>query len=106
MPKNDDPYIRLNGIQGDSLEDYSTVFAEIQKILKKDVPQYDPQHMYIEKQSFHPDDWYLWSVAARKRSDPDKYGVWTANLSLSGLYNGHYDVPVTEVTGFLNEKRR
>lgn len=53
---------------------------------------YDLSTVYVEKQSFHPDDWYLWSVAACVVPDgrPAEWACWTLNLSTGSLNGGHY----------------
>lgn len=52
---------------------------------------YLPETVYVEKQSFHPDDWYLWSVAACRDSDQGRvWDCWTLNLTTGGMNGGHY----------------
>ena len=53
-------------------------------------PAYSPALIRVEKQSEHPDDWYLWTVLAVKNDGT--YTVWTMNLSTGGLCHGHYDI--------------
>lgn len=73
--------------------------------------EFDPDSIYVERVSFHPDDWYLWTAAARKRdeyvlkSQPGPWAVWTLNLSLQGLFHGHYDLNTAQLRDCLIEKK-
>lgn len=62
------------------------------KYLVSRVGPYDMKTVYAERQSMHPDDWYLWTVAAF-REDTREWSVWSMNLSLGGLNGGVYGIP-------------
>ncbi len=64
--------------------------AAARKMVAAVSPIYDLDSIHVEKQSEHPDDWYLWTVLAR--STRGKYAVWSMNLSTGGLFYGHYDI--------------
>ena len=59
------------------------------------VGRYDPRTITVERQSLHPDDWYLWSVAACHESTHE-WSAWTLNLSIGGLHGGHYNMKSTK----------
>ena len=68
-----------------------SALAMARKLAAAVSPAYSPALIRVEKQSEHPDDWYLWTVVAVK--DGGTYTVWTMNLSTGSLCHGHYDIP-------------
>ena len=67
-----------------------SALAMAKKLVSAISPAYVPAAVRVEKQSEHPDDWYLWTVLAGKTDGT--YTVWTMNLSTGGLCHGHYDI--------------
>lgn len=68
---------------------------------------YDTEHIHVERQSVLDDDWYLYTVCAKRASktgDQEIYGVWTMNMSIGGLHNGHYDLTATEANKTIKNK--
>ncbi|MCM1296333.1 MAG: hypothetical protein NC311_12410, partial [Muribaculaceae bacterium] len=55
------------------------------------VGPYDPLSAIVERQSVHPDDWYLWTAAGYNEA-AKAWSVWTMNLSLGGLQGGVYGI--------------
>lgn len=69
-------------------------------------PTYMPDTIYVEKQSFHPDDWYLWSVAACRDSDEGRvWDCWTLNLTTGGMNGGHYGLTIEGLKNALVSKK-
>ena len=64
---------------------------------------YDEKTVYVEKQSFHPDDWYLWAVVAQRLDG--SYDVWTLNLTTGSMAYGHYCLNNTGVRQVLAMKK-
>ena len=62
------------------------------RILISRVGPYDVKTVYVERQSVHPEDWYLWTVAAYHETK-HTWSVWTMNLATGGLNGGFYDIP-------------
>lgn len=71
------------------------------------VTPYDHSTVRVERQSEHEYDWYLYSAVAKTYPGykNDTYAVWTLNLSLGGLHNGHYDLDALKINEVLNYKR-
>lgn len=69
-------------------------------------PAYLAETVYVEKQSFHPDDWYLWSVAACRDSDGGRvWDCWTLNLTTGGMNGGHYGLSFEGLKDVLASKK-
>lgn len=69
---------------------------------------YDTKDITIEPVSHQDGDWYLWIAAAKRLKSPGdkvRYAVWTLNVSLAGLYHGHYDIPRSALDQVFAEKR-
>lgn len=68
---------------------------------------YDASTVYVEKQSFHPDDWYLWSVAACATRDgrAPEWACWTLNLSTGAMNGGHYGLSCQDLKAALAAKK-
>lgn len=71
------------------------------------IRQYLDSTLYAEKQSFHPDDWYLWSVAACRALADGGYAwdCWTLNLTTGGLNGGHYGLSCSGLRDALASKK-
>ena len=63
--------------------------------------------LYAEKQSFHPDDWYLWSVAACRETPEGEHvwDCWTLNLTTGSMNGGHYGLSCTGLRDVLATKK-
>lgn len=67
---------------------------------------YLPETVYVEKQSFHPEDWYLWSVAAcREYGNGRAWDCWTLNLTTGGMNGGHYGLSLEGLRNALAAKK-
>lgn len=118
-PNKSEPMDLLTATRPDALTPFRTHIRDcllIKQILERRMPQYDPDSIYIERQSFHPDDWYLYTVIAKKRpveplvtpalSQPeDTYAIWTVNLTSMDLCHGHYDLKGRDLIPTLLKKR-
>lgn len=62
--------------------------------------------VYVERQSLHADDWYLWSVAACRDSDQGRvWDCWTLNLTTGGMNGGHYGLSYEGLKSALAAKK-
>ena len=67
---------------------------------------YLPETVYVEKQSHHPDDWYLWSVAAcREEGTGRVWDCWTLNLTTGGMSGGRYGLNCEGLRNALASKK-
>lgn len=67
---------------------------------------YLPETVYVEKQSFHPDDWYLWSVAACRDEGASRvWDCWTLNLTTGAMNGGHYGLSNEDLRKALAVKK-
>lgn len=76
---------------------------EIEKI-----GRYELDSVYVEKQSFHPDDWYLWSVAACQIQEDGAarvWSCWTLNLTTGSMNGGHYGLSGQDLKTVLATKK-
>ena len=70
------------------------VKMQVYLYFKENLPRYTI--LDIRRQSYHPDDDYLYMVSAQK--DDGTYTVWTCwNQSIKSLNCGHYDLPDEKV---------
>lgn len=70
------------------------------------IQKYLPETVYVEKQSFYPDDWYLWSVAARRDDGQgEPWDCWTLNLTTGSLNGGHYGLGCEALRSVLAMKK-
>ena len=65
---------------------------------------YDTSRIYIERQSVHEDDWYLYTLCAKK-TKAGTFSVWTLNIESGGLAHGHYDLTSNGVSKAMCVKR-
>lgn len=66
---------------------------------------YSPGTVSVERQSFHPADWYLWSVAAQRDSDSREWDCWTLNLTTGSMNGGRYGLTERGLREALSSKR-
>lgn len=59
----------------------------------------------VERQSFHPADWYLWSVAAQRDNDGREWDCWTLNLTTGSMNGGRYGLTERGLREALSSKR-
>lgn len=81
----------------------AVAMREIEKI-----GRYETDTVYVEKQSFHPDDWYLWSVAAcqiREDNGCRVWSCWTLNLTTGSMNGGHYGLSGQDLKTVLATKK-
>lgn len=69
---------------------------------------YDANSMIVNNRSVHPGDWYLFNTAARKTNTRVKdydntWSVWLLNISIGGLYEGHYNLTITGANEVLRK---
>lgn len=88
----------------DYLKQVAVARKMAQALVKQVGSDYDPSSCYVEKQSFHPDDWYLWTVAVRSAS-AGTWTVWTLNLSTCSLQIGRYCLSPRDAISAMNSKR-
>ena len=70
------------------------VKMQVYLYFKENLPKYTI--LDIRRQSYHPEDHYLYMVSAKK--DDGTYTVWTCwNQSIKSLNCGHYDLPDEKV---------
>lgn len=92
---------RLNG----KLREPAVMAMALREIRK--IGPYLPETVYVEKQSFHPADWYLWSAAACRDDGgrPGSWSAWTLNLSTGAMNGGHYCMDTEQLRGVLAGKK-
>lgn len=81
----------------------AVAMREIEKI-----GRYENDTVYVEKQSFHPDDWYLWSVAACQIQEDGAarvWSCWTLNLTTGSMNGGHYGLSGQDLKTVLATKK-
>lgn len=66
---------------------------------------YSPGTVSVERQSFHPADWYIWSVAAQRDSDGREWDCWTLNLTTGSMNGGRYGLTERGLREALSSKR-
>lgn len=70
------------------------------------IRSYLKETVYVEKQSFHPDDWYLWSVAACREEGAGRvWDCWTLNLTTGSMNGGHYGLGTESLRNVLAAKK-
>ena len=102
MPK---PYCHRSDLEERSfIGQVKLVHGIAQKLLARVGPGYENNDCYVERQSFHPDDWYLWTVTAKNAKD-GTYTVWTLNLTIGALQIGRYGLSARKAIEAMNDKR-
>lgn len=86
------------------IEQLEFVYTSARDLISRVSPRYDLESCYVEKQSFHPDDWYLWTAAVKDSTD-GKYTVWTLNLTTGTLQIGRYALAPRDAIRAMNNKR-
>lgn len=83
---------------------YAYAYSYAVECLENALPNFDTTDLIIERQSVFDDDWYLWTVAAKSKTNPESFGVWTMNLSIGGLHHGHYDLTPNGANDAIQDK--
>lgn len=79
----------IDAIEQRIANDMSEVLEQVERYFAENLPRY--KVLKIRQQSYHPDDDYLYMVAAKK--DDGTYAVWTSwNQQTRSLNCGHYDI--------------
>ena len=83
----------IDGIEKWIANDMSDVLEQVERYFAENLPKY--KVLEIRRQSYHPEDDYLYMVSAKK--DDGTYAVWTCwNQSIKSLNCGHYDLSSEE----------
>ena len=85
--------IVIDEIEKRIANDMSEVLVQVERYFAENLPKY--KVLKIRRQSYHPEDDYLYMVSAKK--DDGTYAVWTCwNQSIKSLNCGHYDLSSEE----------
>ena len=83
------------------------VINEVEKYFERELPNYEVRKSWVVRKSNHPDDSYLYMVAAKKRKGGfrgHEWTVWTCwNQSTKSLNYGHYDLSEQSVPEIFSE---
>lgn len=102
------PMDRIDRETWDSLsaEDREPLVLSIAAREAGKIRAYLPGTVHVERQSFHRDDWYLWSAAARRDAGQEHvWDCWTLNLTTGSLNGGHYGLSDRGLLEALSDKR-
>lgn len=61
--------------------------------------------VHVERQSGHPDDWYLWTAAARRDAPGHTWDCWTLNITTGSLNGGRYGLSYKDLVEAMLSKK-
>ena len=90
-----------------NLDRHEYAYMAAKKLINEiKMKSYDDTKIELTRISYHPDDWYLYIVAAPHINDEKIYDIWTMNLSTMSLNHGYYDTNYSDVPDVIQKKLR
>lgn len=68
------------------------------------LPAYTAVGAIVKRRYNHPDDWYLYHMAVRKKNADEWAYFASVNLTTGSINTGYYNLTYDEACAYLNEK--